>query len=107
MGLYAHNGQMKAKDAEGKPLQFSIEQLKAAGRRHTPNEEDVQLLLCELNMKKMDMGSTTIDTGIMADKFNGHRKKNKNWGTYVERLNTNVPLYQKAEKDGLRHRMLD
>jgi len=71
MGLYAHNGGMKAKGADGNPINFNVDMLKAAGRRQSPNEQDVQLLLGELGMKGMDMGSKTLSAETMTDKYNG------------------------------------
>ena len=98
MGLYAHNGALKAKDSAGKPINFDVDQLKAASRRKNPNEEDVQLLLGELIGKDMKVGSNTLGTDVMTSQYNGARKQNTaNWDTYHNRLDTNIGTYQKAE----------
>lgn len=97
MGLYGHQGQLKAKDGTGADVDFDLQHLKAAGRRHTVTDEDLQLQIAMLKMKNLDMGSKNMTAETMTDQYNGDRKFNKNWATYVSRLKGNVSTYQQAE----------
>jgi hypothetical protein len=97
MGLYGHQGKLKAKDGEGSDVNFGLPELKAAGRRHTVTDEDLQLQIAMLKMKNLDMGSKNMTAETMTDQYNGDRKINKNWATYVSRLKGNVGTYQRAE----------
>lgn len=97
MGLYGHQGKLKAKDGQGADVNFDLPQLKAAGRRHSVTDEDLQLQIAMLKMKNLDMGSKNMTAETMTDQYNGDRKINKNWATYVSRLKGNVDTYQRAE----------
>lgn len=98
MGLYGHSGQLKAKDAEGTDIDFNLETLKQSGRRHHVTEADLQLQIGMLGMKGINLGSKTMTAETMTDNYNGNRKVNKHWSTYVSRLKNNVGVYQGAEK---------
>ncbi len=97
MGLYGHQGRLAAKDGQGSDVNFDLGKLKAAGRRHTVSDEDLQLQIAMLKMKNLDMGSKTMTAETMTDQYNGDRSINKNWATYVARLKGNVGTYQRAE----------
>jgi hypothetical protein len=98
MGLYAHSGRLKANDSDGKDLPIDLAKLKAAGNRHHLTEEDLQLQIGMLRMKGINMGSTNMSAESMTDHYNGSRKVNKHWATYVQRLKNNVGTYQSAER---------
>lgn len=97
MGLYGHSGEMKVKDGQGKAIDFNIDRLKAASRRTTPNEEDVQLLLGELGGHGVKFGSKDMSAEDMTTKYNGAAGQNANYNDYVRKLKGHVTDYQKAE----------
>lgn len=97
MGLYGHSGEMKVKDGQGQAIDFSVERLKAASRRSTPNEEDVQLLLGELGGHGVKFGSKDMTAEDMTTKYNGAPGQNANYNDYVRKLKGHVTDYQRAE----------
>lgn len=98
MGLYAQQNKLKANNADGKEVNFGLDELKASGRRHHLTDEDLQLQISMLRMKNINMGSTNMTAETMTDNYNGDRNSNKHWATYVKRLKDNMGTYQKAEK---------
>lgn len=98
MGLYAQQGKLKANNADGEEVNFGLDELKASGRRHHLTDEDLQLQISMLKMKNINMGSKNMTAETMTDNYNGNRKNNKHWSTYVQRLKGNMGTYQKAEK---------
>lgn len=98
MGLYGHSGEMKVKDGQGQNIDFNIARLKAASRRATPNEEDVQLLLGELGGHGVKFGSKDMTAEDMTAKYNGAPGQNANYNDYVRKLKAHVGDYQTAER---------
>lgn len=97
MGAYAQQGLLSAKGADGNSHKFSLDELKASGDRLTPTSEDVQMQLAFMNMKNVDLTSTNMSSGTIAQRYNGSKPGTDLYNQYTTGLDSRSASYIAAK----------
>jgi hypothetical protein len=103
MGLYAHNGDLKAKDGAGEDVSYDLAELKGSMNRLSPNSEDVNMQIAFLNMKagydSTKLGNSLSDVDSLIQLYNGAKPGTANHTGYRDRLVPNKDEYDRVKQE--------
>lgn len=101
MGLYGHEGLLKAKDGANADVSYDMDDLKNSMHRMSPTTEDVNMQVAFYNMKAKERGrslaSMMTNTGTLTEVYNGSTPGTPLYNNYKAKLDTGMATYN-AEK---------